>query len=90
MNSANAPQRATCSEVRLDTRRHIELALSSPKVVVPNTYTYAPKMKGSFSKVERLELTANDMKALGEAMLSPAPAPNAKLVAAMKRAKKWK
>jgi hypothetical protein len=90
MNTANAPQKATCSEVRLDTRRHIERALSAPKVIIPGAYTYAPKMKGSFSNASRLEFTTNDMKALGEALLAPAPAPNAKLIAAMKRAKKWK
>ena len=90
MSPASTPQKAVCSEVRSDARRQIELAVSKTKVIVPSDYAYAPKKKGGFSTTTRLEFTPNDLKALGESLSAPAPAPNAKLVAAMKRAKKWK
>ena len=87
--TANTPQKAPSAEVRVENQRFIQQALHTPKIAVPSFLSFKPKTRGAFSNVERIELTSNDLKAVGEAILKPTPAPNECLAAAIKRANKW-
>lgn len=89
MNNQRSSKKQKCNEVRVEITRQVALATHTPPVPVPADYRTSAKRKTFFSIVDRIELTSRGFSTLAQALVNPAPAPNANLLAAMQQAKEW-
>lgn len=72
----------------MDVRRQLTEAIHTPEIVVPDDYTM--KFQDEMSRsVPTLPLPQEGLRTLAKALLSAAPAPSAKLLAAKRKSQEW-
>lgn len=81
--------KAVSAEVRtLEIRRQIAQAVHPPEIAIPDHYLMNSPQEVSPS-LAPLALPAAALRTLARALMAPAPAPNAKLLAAKRKAQQW-
>ena len=83
--SAQAP---VAKVVVMEIRRQMTEAVHSPEIVVPDDYVMNSENKIS-PPATALSLPQEGLRTLAKALLAPAPAPTAKLMAAKRKAQEW-
>ncbi|MBF9239421.1 hypothetical protein I2I05_18660 [Hymenobacter sp. BT683] len=89
MTTPPANIKAPSAEVRvMEIRRQMAHAVHTPEIAIPDHYHMNSPQETSPAPAS-LALPAAALKTLAKALMSPAPAPNAKLMMAKRKAKEW-
>ena len=83
--SAQAP---VAQVIVMEIRRQMIEAVHTPEIIVPDDYTMKSQAKTS-CPAPALALPQQGLRTLVKALLAAAPAPNAKLLAAKRKAQEW-
>ena len=89
MPALNTSAQAPSAQVLvMDIRRQMTDAVHTPEVIVPDDYIMKSQAEMSRA-VPALALPQEGLRTLAKALLAVAPAPNAKLLAAKRKAQEW-
>ena len=89
MPAINNPTQAPVAQVSMtDIRRQMMAAVHSSVVTVPDDYLMHTASEKN-RPAPTLALPAQGLRVLAQALLSPAPAPNARLLALKRKAQEW-